>query len=113
MSGFHSLGKYFMAIDIVKVAHLANLTLSEKDKTTYAPQLENIFRLAEQMNAVPTDHIAPMAHPLDATQPLRADVPTETDQRSLFQSIAPATESGLYLVPVVIDAEKNKDSRDA
>jgi aspartyl-tRNA(Asn)/glutamyl-tRNA(Gln) amidotransferase subunit C len=44
-----------------------------------------------------------MAHPLDQTQRLRADVVTETDQRQLFQSIAPQTEAGLYLVPKVID----------
>jgi aspartyl-tRNA(Asn)/glutamyl-tRNA(Gln) amidotransferase subunit C len=99
-----------MNIDIEKVAHLANFTLSEQDKATYPAQLENILALAEQMNAVPTDNIAPLAHPMEATQPLRDDVATETDQRELFQSIAPATESGLYLVPQVIESEKTKDT---
>ena len=62
------------------------------------------------MNAVATDNIEPMAHPLEATQPMREDAVTEEDQRSLFQSIAPATESGLYLVPQVIETEKKKES---
>lgn len=44
-----------------------------------------------------------MAHPLEAVQRLRPDVVTEVDQRDLFQSIAPATENGLYLVPRVIE----------
>lgn len=102
-----------MKIDIDKVAHLASLTLSEHDKKIYPAQLENILRLAEQMNTVLTDDIAPMAHPLEANQPLRDDVPTEEDQRTLFQSIAPVVESGLYLVPQVIETEKKKESRHA
>ena len=31
------------------------------------------------------------------------DVVTETDHRELFQSVAPATADGLYLVPKVIE----------
>ena len=44
-----------------------------------------------------------MAHPLDAVQRLRADVVTEANQREMFQSIAPAVQDGLYLVPQVIE----------
>ena len=45
----------------------------------------------------------PMAHPLDATQRLRADEVTETNQRDAYQSVAPATQDGLFLVPKVIE----------
>jgi aspartyl-tRNA(Asn)/glutamyl-tRNA(Gln) amidotransferase subunit C len=44
-----------------------------------------------------------MSHSQDVTQRLRDDVVTETNQRELFQSIAPAVEDGLYLVPKVIE----------
>ena len=44
-----------------------------------------------------------MSHPQEVTQRLREDVVTETDQRELFQSIAPQVEDGLYLVPKVIE----------
>jgi aspartyl-tRNA(Asn)/glutamyl-tRNA(Gln) amidotransferase subunit C len=48
-----------------------------------------------------------MAHPLDARLPegqrLRVDQVTEADQRELYQSVAPATQDGLYLVPKVIE----------
>jgi aspartyl-tRNA(Asn)/glutamyl-tRNA(Gln) amidotransferase subunit C len=44
-----------------------------------------------------------MSHSQDLTQRLREDVVTETDQRELFQSVAPAVEDGLYLVPKVIE----------
>ena len=44
-----------------------------------------------------------MAHALDVVQRLRPDAVTETDQHELFQSVAPAVEEGLYLVPKVIE----------
>nr|BFE91447.1 hypothetical protein GCM10020185_19830 [Pseudomonas brassicacearum subsp. brassicacearum] len=55
------------------------------------------------MQAVNTDGIEPLAHPLEASQRLRADVVTESNHREAYQSIAPAVENGLYLVPKVID----------
>lgn len=89
--------------DVVKIAHLARLAIDEKAIPDYAHALNNILNLVEQMSAVDTSAISPMAHPLDAHQRLREDVVTETDQRELFQSIAPKTEAGVYLVPKVIE----------
>ena len=59
--------------------------------------------MIEQMQAVNTSAITPMSHAQDVTQRLRDDVVTEPDQRSLFQTIAPQVEAGLYLVPKVIE----------
>ena len=59
--------------------------------------------LIDQMQAVDTTGIEPLAHPLEASQRLRADVVTETNHREAYQSIAPAVEDGLYLVPKVIE----------
>lgn len=89
--------------DVVKIAHLARLAIDEKSIPDYARDLNNILSLVEQMSAVDTTTISPMAHPLDAHQRLREDVVSETDQRELFQSIAPQTEAGVYLVPKVIE----------
>lgn len=89
--------------DVEKIAHLARLAVSEKEKERYAADLSNILFLVEQMNTVDTEGVSPMAHPLDMVQRLRADEPVEPDQRDLFQRIAPAAEGGLYLVPKVID----------
>ncbi len=44
-----------------------------------------------------------MANPLDATQVLREDIVTETNRRSELQSVAPAVEDGLFLVPRVVE----------
>lgn len=89
--------------DVEKIAHLARLEVNEADIPLYANNLSNILSLVEQMNAVDTAGVEPMAHPLDASQRLRPDTITETDQCELFQSIAPQVEAGLYLVPKVIE----------
>ncbi len=89
--------------EVAKIAHLARLALSEQEGEAYAQSLSQILGLIEQMNAVDTTGIAPMAHPQDAGLRLRADEVTETDQRDKFQRLAPATEAGLYLVPKVIE----------
>ena len=88
---------------IKKIANLARLEIEESDIPGYAKNLSNILDLVEQMDSVNTDHVTPMAHPLDAVQRLRADEVTEQDQREHFQKHAPKTEDGLYLVPKVIE----------
>lgn len=89
--------------DVEKIAHLARLSIQEDDIPHYARDLNNILNLVEQMSAVDTSDILPMAHPLDAHQRLRTDAVTEVDQREAFQAIAPKTEAGVYLVPQVIE----------
>ena len=89
--------------DIKAIARLARLKIDDADVPLYATNLSNILDLVEQMNAVDTEGVVPMSHPLDVVQRLREDVVTESDQRELFQSVAPATRDGLYLVPKVIE----------
>ncbi|PHS32178.1 MAG: Asp-tRNA(Asn)/Glu-tRNA(Gln) amidotransferase GatCAB subunit C [Methylophaga sp.] len=89
--------------DVEKIAHLARLAIDDAAIPDYARELTNIFKLVEQMEQVDTSNILPMAHPFDAHQRLRPDVVKETNQRELFQSIAPKTEAGVYLVPQVIE----------
>ncbi len=89
--------------DVAKIAHLARLQVDESDLAGYAAELSNILELVEQMNALDTTGVKPMAHPLHMAQRLRPDAVTETDQREAFQAVAPATDDGLYLVPKVIE----------
>jgi len=89
--------------DIEKIAHLARLRIAEEDIPRYAQELSNILEMVEQMNNVDTHTVVPMAHPLEASQRLRSDQVSETDQRERFQAIAPQVEAGLYLVPKVIE----------
>jgi len=89
--------------DVEKIAHLARLQLDAADIPEYVTNLSRILELVAQMDAVDTDSVQPMAHPTDAFQRLRQDEVTETNQRELFQAIAPQVEDGLYLVPKVIE----------
>ena len=89
--------------DVRKVARLARLAMTKQETQAAQTQLQNIFGLIEEMQAVDTTGIAPMSHALDITQRLRADAVTEQNQRELFQSIAPQIKAGLYLVPQVIE----------
>lgn len=89
--------------DIDKIAHLARLQVSEQEAAEYVESLSSILDLVEQMSAIDTSGVTPMAHPLDACQRLRADEVTETNQRDHFQSISPQVENGLFLVPKVIE----------
>jgi aspartyl-tRNA(Asn)/glutamyl-tRNA(Gln) amidotransferase subunit C len=89
--------------DVKKVARLARLAVTETEVAAAHHQLSGIFDLIAEMQAVDTAGIAPMSHAQDVTQRLREDLVTETDQRALFQSIAPQVEAGLYLVPKVIE----------
>jgi aspartyl-tRNA(Asn)/glutamyl-tRNA(Gln) amidotransferase subunit C len=89
--------------EVLKIANLARLQIKQDEVEQYATDLSSIINLVEQMNAVDTKDILPMAHPLDATQRLREDKVTEENQRDKFQAIAPSAEKGLYLVPKVIE----------
>ncbi|HLV16063.1 MAG TPA: Asp-tRNA(Asn)/Glu-tRNA(Gln) amidotransferase subunit GatC [Pseudomonas sp.] len=89
--------------DVEKIAHLARLGLGESEIPQTTETLNNILGLIDAMQAVNTDGIEPLAHPLETTQRLRADVVTEENHRDEYQAIAPAVENGLYLVPKVIE----------
>jgi len=89
--------------DVEKIAHLARLGLNDADIPRTTEALNSILGLIDQMQAVDTTGIEPLAHPQEASQRLRADVVTESNHREAYQSIAPAVEHGLYLVPKVIE----------
>lgn len=89
--------------DIAKLAKLARIEINDAAAQEAAKSISDVLALVDQLQAINTDGVLPMAHPLDAVQKLRPDVITETNQRETFQAIAPATEAGLYLVPQVIE----------
>lgn len=89
--------------DVKRIAHLARIAVSDDEARTVLAQLSGIFRLIEQMQAVDTSAIEPMAHAQDVILRMREDVVTEGDEHELFQSVAPQVEAGLYLVPKVIE----------
>jgi aspartyl-tRNA(Asn)/glutamyl-tRNA(Gln) amidotransferase subunit C len=89
--------------DVKRVAHLARLAIDDAEARAVLSQLNDVFALVAQMQAVDTRGVEPMSHARDVVQRLREDKVTESDQHALFQGVAPQVEGGLYLVPKVIE----------
>ena len=89
--------------DIQRIAHLARIEITADEAVDIRGKLDSIFDLIGRMRAVDTTGIVPMSHAQQVTLPLREDVVTETNRRELYQSVAPAVQDGLYLVPKVIE----------
>jgi len=93
--------------DITRIAHLARLELGSEESGRMLTQLNDFFGIVEQMRAVDTSGVTPLAHPFetvgDIALRLREDAATEPDQREANQRSAPAVERGLFLVPKVIE----------
>jgi aspartyl-tRNA(Asn)/glutamyl-tRNA(Gln) amidotransferase subunit C len=89
--------------DIEKLCQLARLEITSDEMSDVEAKLTDIVTLVDELQAVDTAGVTPMAHPLDRSQRLRQDTVTETDDRERIQAGAPAVEQGLYLVPKVIE----------
>jgi aspartyl-tRNA(Asn)/glutamyl-tRNA(Gln) amidotransferase subunit C len=89
--------------DVKRAARLARIAVQESEADEVLEQLARIFLMIEEMRAVDVSTVEPMAHAQDVMLRMREDVVTESDQRELLQSIAPRVDSGLYLVPKVIE----------
>lgn len=92
-----------MDIDVKKVAMLSRIRLTDDEAAELGPQLANIIGYVDQLSKVDTDGIEPTAHPHDAAMPLRANIVTNGNRRDELQAMAPKIESGLYVVPKVIE----------
>jgi len=89
--------------EIEKIAALARIRIQPEQIGQVTRRITEILHMVDQLQAVDTSDVEPMANPLDAIQALRADEVTEVNRRDAFQAIAPAVENGLYLVPKVIE----------
>jgi aspartyl-tRNA(Asn)/glutamyl-tRNA(Gln) amidotransferase subunit C len=89
--------------DVHRIAHLARLEIDASAAADVHRKLDAIFGMINELQAVDTSGITPMAHAQDVGLPLREDVVTESDQHVLFQSVAPAVADGMYLVPRVLE----------
>jgi aspartyl-tRNA(Asn)/glutamyl-tRNA(Gln) amidotransferase subunit C len=93
--------------DVRRLARLARIAIDEHESAAVLERLNDVLGLIDEMRAVDTRGIEPMSHAGDPDLPqgqrLRPDEVRETDPRELYQSVAPAVEDGLYLVPKVIE----------
>ena len=93
--------------DIGRIANLARLELQPDEGDRLLGQLNAFFAVVEQMRAVDTTGVEPLAHPVaayeDVALRLRDDAVGRFPSREDSQRSAPAVENGLFLVPKVIE----------
>lgn len=89
--------------DIERLAKLARIDIDADEARDVRDKLDAILGLVNQLQAIDTTGVTPMAHAQDVMLPLREDVVTESDRHVEYQRGAPAVADGLYLVPKVIE----------
>ncbi len=93
--------------DISRIANLARLELGVDESARMLSKINGFFDIVEEMRAVNTTGIEPLAHPFatvaDVALRLRNDAVSEINNREANQISAPAVERGLFLVPRVIE----------
>ncbi|ALF59296.1 Asp-tRNA(Asn)/Glu-tRNA(Gln) amidotransferase subunit GatC [Psychrobacter urativorans] len=89
--------------EILVVANLARLGVDADTADSYASDISKILALMQTLSSVDTTGLTPLANIHEACQELRADVANHDINRERNQSMAPAVEQGLYLVPQVIE----------
>lgn len=90
--------------DVHKIASLARLAVADEQLDEMTDNLSRILDFVEQLQAIDTDGVAPMAHPLgDVPLRLRDDVAEAVIDRDRWQTLAADTADGFYRVPKVIE----------
>ncbi len=85
------------------VAHLARLDLSEDEKRTLTPQLNNILMYMDILNGVDTEGIAPMTHAISLNNVFRDDTEKTSIGVEIALSNAPDGDMGFFGVPKIIE----------
>jgi aspartyl-tRNA(Asn)/glutamyl-tRNA(Gln) amidotransferase subunit C len=92
--------------DVLKVAALANLELTDAEVETYRGQLDDILTYIDKLNEVDTSNVEPMAQVVAATaddSALREDVVVRADVIAEVLSGAPDPDAPYFRVPRVIE----------
>lgn len=99
--------------DVRGIAKLAQIAIDDKAIDAFQRDMNAILELVDILGGYDTTDILPMAHPFGehASQRLRSDNVTETNQCEQAMAVAPSTEANLYLVPAAIDDSRDKDEQ--
>ncbi len=91
--------------EVIHVARLARLTLSDDEIDEFTRQLGDILEHAADVEALDVGDIPPTAHPLPLRNVTRPDVLVDTIDRDELLAQAPAAEDGRFKVPPVLGEE--------
>jgi aspartyl-tRNA(Asn)/glutamyl-tRNA(Gln) amidotransferase subunit C len=87
--------------DVEHVARLARLSLSEAEKELYTVQLNRIIENFNELSAVDTTGVEPMAHVLPVVNVLRDDEVKPSLGRDALLANAPLREGDFFRVPKI------------
>jgi aspartyl-tRNA(Asn)/glutamyl-tRNA(Gln) amidotransferase subunit C len=90
---------------VLHVAKLARLTLSEEEARQMQQQLDAILGYMEGLDSLDVSNIPPTLHSIPMDAPLRPDVPVRCSDRSETLAQAPQSEAGGYAVPLVLEVD--------
>jgi aspartyl-tRNA(Asn)/glutamyl-tRNA(Gln) amidotransferase subunit C len=88
--------------DVLHVANLARLALTEGEVEEFTVQLGAILDHAAQVEALDTEGVPPTAHPLPLVNVLRADIPRPGVDRDEILAAAPEAEQHRFRVPRIL-----------
>ena len=90
--------------DVLRIAELARLQLSDDEVERYGKQLNDILGYAEQVQDVDTTGVPPTSHVLGVVPAWREDEPEASlDRREALKNAPDADlEAGLFKVPKVL-----------
>ncbi|QDU27805.1 Aspartyl/glutamyl-tRNA(Asn/Gln) amidotransferase subunit C [Anatilimnocola aggregata] len=88
--------------DVEKVSLLGRLLLSEAELGTMTSQLGRIVGYVEQLSALKTDDVQPMAHAFDLQNVFADDIQGEHLPRAAALANAPKRDEECYRVPAVL-----------
>jgi aspartyl-tRNA(Asn)/glutamyl-tRNA(Gln) amidotransferase subunit C len=90
--------------DVLRIAELARLELSESEVDVFTRQLDDILGYAIQVQEVDTTGVSPTSHPLGVEPAWRPDTPIPSLELTDSLANAPNADraAGLFKVPKVL-----------
>jgi aspartyl-tRNA(Asn)/glutamyl-tRNA(Gln) amidotransferase subunit C len=85
--------------DVLHVARLARLDLSDEEVGLFTAQLRTVLEHARDVAALDLSHLAPSSHPIELVNVLRPDEPAPSLDRAEVLAVAPAVEDERFRVP--------------
>lgn len=89
--------------EVLKIASLAKLNLTEEEVEKYTSQLNDILMYVDQLNELDTESVEPLSHVLELTNVTRSDVEKSSLSREDALKNAPESDGEYFIVPKVID----------
>lgn len=89
--------------EVIEVAHLARLAITDEEAEHFADQLEAITNAMELLNELDTENVEPTTHVLQMVNVLREDKSVPGLDRELVLKNVKEHEGGQVKVPTILE----------